>query len=95
MYENKHPHGNMAVLVGATEFGLGASAEASAAAEHPVLPRDDVHTTPHPYSMSTPLPGIEEGEPATIATTALGSATSCTAASSPARRPIASARWLG
>ena len=67
MYENKHPHGNMAVLVGATEFGLGASAEASAAAEHPVLPRDDVHTTPHPYSMSTPLPGIEEGEPATIA----------------------------
>lgn len=25
MYENKHPHGNMAVLVGATEFGQGAS----------------------------------------------------------------------
>ena len=28
MYENKHPHGNMAVLVGAPEFGLGASGEA-------------------------------------------------------------------
>jgi crotonyl-CoA carboxylase/reductase len=25
MYENKHPHGNMAVLVGAPEFGLGAA----------------------------------------------------------------------
>ena len=25
MYENKHPHGNMAVLVGATDFGLGVS----------------------------------------------------------------------
>jgi crotonyl-CoA carboxylase/reductase len=24
MYENKHPHGNMAVLVGAPEFGQGA-----------------------------------------------------------------------
>lgn len=30
MYENKHPHGNMAVLVGAPDFGLGATAEAPA-----------------------------------------------------------------
>jgi crotonyl-CoA carboxylase/reductase len=30
MYENKHPHGNMAVLVGAPEFGLGVSGEAPA-----------------------------------------------------------------
>ena len=28
MYENRHPHGNMAVLVGATETGLGRSAAA-------------------------------------------------------------------
>lgn len=31
MYENRHPHGNMAVLVGAPEFGLGA------AVPHPLL----------------------------------------------------------
>jgi crotonyl-CoA carboxylase/reductase len=62
MYENKHPHGNMAVLVGATEFGLGASGEPPVAQAAPTLPPGDVHTTPHPYPMSEPLPGIEEGE---------------------------------
>ncbi|MEZ5787008.1 MAG: crotonyl-CoA carboxylase/reductase [Xanthobacteraceae bacterium] len=67
MYENKHPHGNMAVLVGATEFGLGVSGKAPVTLEHPVMPKDDVHTTPHPYPMSMPLPSIAEGEPVTIA----------------------------
>jgi crotonyl-CoA carboxylase/reductase len=67
MYENKHPHGNMAVLVGAKERGLGASGKPAEASEHPVMPSDDVHTTPHPYPMSIPLPGVAEGEPATIA----------------------------
>jgi crotonyl-CoA carboxylase/reductase len=67
MYENKHPHGNMAVLVGATGFGLGATAKAPIALEHPVMPKDDVHTTPHPYPILTPLPSIAEAEPVTIA----------------------------
>jgi crotonyl-CoA carboxylase/reductase len=67
MHDNKHPHGNMAVLVGATEFGLGATAKAPIALEHPVMPKDDVHTTPHPYPMAMPLPSIAEGEPVTIA----------------------------
>ncbi len=62
MYENKHPHGNMAVLVGASDFGQGASATAPAEMAHPTLPQGDVHTTPHPYPMSEPLPGIEAGE---------------------------------
>jgi crotonyl-CoA carboxylase/reductase len=66
MHENKHPHGNMAVLVGAQEFGLGASGKLPMA-EIPVMPKDDVHTTPHPYPLSTPLPSIEEAEPVTIA----------------------------
>jgi crotonyl-CoA carboxylase/reductase len=66
MYENKHPHGNMAVLVGATEFGLGASGKPPVATVHPTLPKGDVHTTPHPYPMSTPLPGIGEAEALTI-----------------------------
>jgi crotonyl-CoA carboxylase/reductase len=66
MYENKHPHGNMSVLVGATEFGLGASGKPPVAVAHPTLPKGDVHTTPHPYPMSTPLPGIGEAEALTI-----------------------------
>jgi crotonyl-CoA carboxylase/reductase len=66
MYENKHPHGNMAVLVGAREFGLGVSGKPPTAAEHPVVPKDDVHTTPHPYPMSVPLPTIAEAEPVMI-----------------------------
>ena len=61
MYENKHPHGNMSVLVGATDFGLGASSEPPEALPHPTLPPGDVHTTQHPYPMSEPLPDIGRG----------------------------------
>jgi crotonyl-CoA carboxylase/reductase len=46
MYRNKHPHGNMAVLVGATDFGLGATAEEPVKLPHPTLPEGDHHTTP-------------------------------------------------
>jgi crotonyl-CoA carboxylase/reductase len=67
MHDNKHPHGNMSVLIGATEFGLGASGKPAVAIVHPTLPKGDVHTTPAPYPMSTPLPGIAEGEPITVA----------------------------
>jgi len=67
MHDNKHPHGNMAVLVGATEFGLGVTAKAPIMLTQPTMPKDDVHTTPHPYPMSMPLPSIAEGEPVTIA----------------------------
>ena len=66
MHENKHPHGNMSVLIGATGFGLGASAKAPVAAIHPTLPKDNVHTTPHPYPMSAPLPSVAEAEAITI-----------------------------
>ena len=67
MHDNKHPHGNMSVLIGATEFGQGASGKPAVAMVHPTLPKGDVHTTPAPYPMSTPLPGIAEGEPITVA----------------------------
>lgn len=33
---------------------------------HPVLPKGDVHTTPHPYPMSEPLPSIESAESISI-----------------------------
>lgn len=67
MHDNKHPHGNMAVLVGATEFGQGVAAKAPIQLTHPTMPKDDVHTTPHPYPMSMPLPSVAEAEPVTIA----------------------------
>jgi crotonyl-CoA carboxylase/reductase len=66
MHDNKHPHGNMAVLIGAAEFGLGASGKPPVSIVHPTLPKDDVHTTPHPYPMSEPLPSIDEAEAITI-----------------------------
>jgi crotonyl-CoA carboxylase/reductase len=66
MHDNKHPHGNMAVLIGAAKFGLGASGKPPVAIVHPTLPKDDVHTTPHPYPMSEPLPSIDEAEAITI-----------------------------
>ncbi len=67
MHDNKHPHGNMAVLIGATEFGLGASGKPPVAIPHPTLPKDDVHNTPHPYPMSEPLPSVAQAEAITIA----------------------------
>lgn len=67
MHDNKHPHGNMSVLIGATEFGLGASGKPPVVMVHPTLPKGDVHTTPAPYPMSVPLPSIAEGEAITVA----------------------------
>ena len=56
----------MSVRIGATEFGLGASGKPPVAIAHPHLPKDDVHTTPAPYPLSAPLPGIAEAEAITI-----------------------------
>lgn len=67
MHDNKHPHGNMSVLIGATDFGLGVSGQPAVTIVHPTLPKDDVHTSPAPYPMSVPLPGVAEGEPIAIA----------------------------
>ncbi len=60
MYENKHPHGNMGVLVGAKEFGLGASSPEPVALPHPHLPAGDVHDTPRPLPLSMPLGDVAE-----------------------------------
>lgn len=60
MFENKHPHGNMAVLIGAKERKLGVTTELPVVAVRPYvnLPTGDKHDTPHPYPLSVPLPGI-------------------------------------
>lgn len=63
MYENKHPHGNMAVLVGANDFGQGVSNLKTSGTIHPKLPKNDIHNTPHPYPLSEPLPNISDIPP--------------------------------
>jgi crotonyl-CoA carboxylase/reductase len=53
MYQNKHPHGNMAVLVGAQEFGMGISASEPYPTEHVALAgneRQEIPPTPFPLS---------------------------------------------
>lgn len=61
MHDNKHPHGNMGVLIGAPDFGLGKSGEAPVAATTAKLPMGDLHDPKvrHPYPVSAPLPGLE------------------------------------
>ncbi len=60
MHDNQHPHGNMSVLIGAPDFGLGKTAEEPIPHEHATLPAGDVHDTPHPYPLSVPLADVAE-----------------------------------
>jgi len=62
MHDNQHPHGNMSVLVGAPDFGLGKSAEEPIPHERATLPADDTHSTPHPFPLSVPLADMSEPE---------------------------------
>ena len=60
MHDNKHPHGNMAVLIGAPDFGLGKTARgAGRRSPRRSCRRATCTTTPHPYPLSAPLPGLE------------------------------------
>jgi crotonyl-CoA carboxylase/reductase len=61
MHDNKHPHGNMSVLIGAPAFGLGKSAAAPVTVREAMLPADDLHEPKlrHPYPVSAPLPEVE------------------------------------
>lgn len=59
MFENKHPHGNMSILIGAKDFGMGATEKEPIPAARISLPKKDLRISPHPYPMSVPLPGIK------------------------------------
>jgi crotonyl-CoA carboxylase/reductase len=59
MHDNLHPHGNMAVLIGAPDFDLGKSAPAPVAPAKLKAPKIE-HDTPHPYPLSMPLPSIAQ-----------------------------------
>jgi len=57
MYENKHPYGNMAVLVGAAELGTGASASEPVESITPApIPTERHHFFRAPVHTPIPLP---------------------------------------
>jgi crotonyl-CoA carboxylase/reductase len=58
MFENKHPHGNMSILIGAKEVGMGATEKEPIPAPPLDLPKQDFHISSHPYPSSVPLPDI-------------------------------------
>ena len=64
MYENKHPHGNMSVLIGAPDFGLGSTTEAPVplSIDARSVPLDTVHSVPNPFPADYALPGIDIDE---------------------------------
>ncbi len=55
MYQNKHPHGNMSILIGATEFGQGITESAPRAVGHVAIAPNDTHTTPTTVAIDMPL----------------------------------------
>ncbi len=56
MYQNKHPHGNMSILIGATAMGMGISASTpGAAVEHPPIAPTDTHPEPATVAITMPL----------------------------------------
>jgi crotonyl-CoA carboxylase/reductase len=61
MYENKHPHGNMAVLVGSPELGLGITDRAGGH-KQVVVPRRSVPppAAAPPESSAAPLPLVDD-----------------------------------
>ncbi|MCB1760655.1 MAG: crotonyl-CoA carboxylase/reductase [Gammaproteobacteria bacterium] len=60
MYENKHPHGNMSVLIGATDFGQGSTAEAPVPKpiDASAVPFTQINPNPNPFPIEVPVPGI-------------------------------------
>ncbi len=61
MHENRHPAGNMTVLIGAADFGMGVSGTAIERVEHRRIPRArDRHSMAHPTPFVTPLLRMSE-----------------------------------
>ena len=63
MHENRHPHGNMAILIGATETGTGATAARPATAlPHVEIPAGDTHGgEKRAVPSATPPLGVDPG----------------------------------
>lgn len=60
MYENKHPHGNMGILVGATELGQGITASNPNAVSHEAIPAGDTHSPAVTVGITTPAEPLPE-----------------------------------
>ncbi len=72
MYENKHPHGNMAVLVGAPQMGLGVT-DPAGGRKQVVVPRKSVR--PAATGIHVPPAPIDATEPEAHDATGASSAT--------------------
>jgi crotonyl-CoA carboxylase/reductase len=55
MYQNQHPHGNMAILIGATELGQGITESNPHLADHESLAPTDTHSAPITVALDMPL----------------------------------------
>jgi len=62
MYENKHPHGNMSILVGAPEFGLGKTAAVPAKTSHVEATKEPRPYPPRPLSQGKAQIGFMPGD---------------------------------
>ena len=58
MHRNEHPSGNMAILVGATATGQGASSAEPIEMPHPTVPARGRERSRQAYPLSMPLPGV-------------------------------------
>ncbi len=55
MHQNQHPHGNMAILIGAPELGTGITESDPHLADHEPITPADTHTTPTTVAITMPL----------------------------------------
>ncbi len=62
MHENRHPSGNMAILVGAAELGTGVTYAEPIPLPHPVAPARDTDSLRPAFPLSQPLPGVAEAD---------------------------------
>ena len=62
MHQNQHPSGNMAILVGAAEAGMGATAAEPIPMAHPAVPGPEMDAPRLAFRSSQPLPDVVERE---------------------------------
>jgi crotonyl-CoA carboxylase/reductase len=60
MHQNKHPHGNMGILVGATELGQGITASNPNAVVHEAIAASDTHSPAVTVAITTPAAPLPE-----------------------------------
>ncbi len=62
MHQNQHPSGNMSILVGAAEPGMGTTAAQPIPMAHPAVPGPEMDAPRLAFPISQPLPDVAERE---------------------------------